>query len=179
MRTSYGVNLVITKVRDSHKNKYKEHTSAYSAYLLINSYERTFTTTDDYVKMCLLNYILYMKPDIGYKDQYTNRNFYIWIIRDKFLSENSKISLTSACIKVYDSIDYFFSTDTYEYSAFHYALVLNHYKVALQILMYWGKIPNFELPFNLNMDGHHEMHDHPLTFFIWKNADSGIKEGSK
>ena len=120
-----------------------------------------------------------MKPDIGYKDQFTNRNFYIWIIRDKFLSENSKISLTSACLKVYDSIDYFFTTDTYEYSAFHYALVMNHYKVALQILMYWSKIPNFSLPHYLNMDGHHEMHDHPLTFFIWKNADLGIKEGSK
>lgn len=29
------------------------------------------------------------------------------------------------------------------------------------------------------MDGFHEFHDHPLTFFIWKNADEGIKEGSK
>mmetsp|Transcript_23004 Transcript_23004/g.25553 ORF Transcript_23004/g.25553 Transcript_23004/m.25553 type:complete len:119 (-) Transcript_23004:82-438(-) len=29
------------------------------------------------------------------------------------------------------------------------------------------------------MEEQHEFHDHPLTFFIWKNADQGIKEGSK
>lgn len=29
------------------------------------------------------------------------------------------------------------------------------------------------------MEGQHEFHDHPLTYFIWKNADDGIKKESK
>lgn len=167
------------KVRGWPKNKYKDHSEAFSAYLLINNYERPNVVTETYVKTWLLNYILYMKPDINFKDQHTNRNFYTLIIRDKQLWENSKISLTSACLKVYDSIDYFFSTDKYDYTSFHYCLVMNLYKVALQILMYCSKVPGFHLPYYVNMEGFHEFHDHPLTFFVWKNTEQGIKEGSK
>lgn len=29
------------------------------------------------------------------------------------------------------------------------------------------------------MDETHEFHDHPLTFFIWKNAENGVKSDSK
>lgn len=56
---------------------------------------------------------------------------------------------------------------------------MKQYKVALQILLYCSKVPGFKLGFNYNMDGHHEFHDHPLTFFIWKNTDVSVKEGSK
>lgn len=135
--------------------------------------------TEAYVKTWILNYILYMKPDINFKEEDTNRNFYVYIIRDKQLSQNTKISLTMAWLKLYSNIDYFFSKDIYSYTAFHYCLLMNHYKVALQILMYWDKVPGFELPYYINMEEQHEFHDHPLTFFIWKNADQGIKEGSK
>lgn len=37
----------------------------------------------------------------------------------------------------------------------------------------------FELPYYVNMEEQHEFHDHPLTFFIWKNAEDGVKSGSK
>lgn len=120
-----------------------------------------------------------MKPDINFKDEHTNRNFYNLIIRDKQLTQNSKVSLTTAWIKVYEGVDYFFSKDIYDYTALHYWLVMEHYKVALQILMYCKTIPDFEIPYYINMEGRHEFHDHPLTFFVWKNADAGTKEGSK
>lgn len=120
-----------------------------------------------------------MKPDINFKDEHTNRNFYNYIIRDKLLTEKTKVALTSVWFKIYATIDYIFSKDIYDYTSFHYSLVMKHYKVALQIMMYWSKLQGFELPYYLNMEGYHEFHDHPLTFFIWKNADQGVKEGSK
>lgn len=76
------------------QKKYKDHSHAKNAYLLINNYERENVLTEDYVKTCLTNYILFMKPDIKFKDEDTNRNFYSCIIRDKQLSENAKIQLT-------------------------------------------------------------------------------------
>jgi len=167
------------KVLEQRKNKYKDHSEAFNAYLLINNYERDRLMTETYVKTWIMNYILYMKPDINFKDEHTDRNFYIYIIRDKQLSQNSKISLTMAWLKVYSSIDYFFSRDIYSYTPFHYWLTMGYYKVAVQIMMYWDQIPDFELPYYVNMEGQHEFHDHPLTFFIWKNADQGFKEGSK
>jgi len=170
---------MITKGQGFHRNKYKDHSHTFNAYLLINNYERTNPLTENYVKTCLVNYILYMKPDIWFKDEHTNRNFYHLIIRDKGLWENTKVQLTSAWIKVYDTIEYFFTRDIYDYTAFHYWLIMGHYKMALQILMYCSATDDFELPYYINMEGYHEFHDHPLTFFIWKNTDEGVKEGSK
>lgn len=161
------------------RNKYKDHSAAFSAFLLINNYERERLMTEDYVKRWILNYILYMKPSINFKDEHTNRNFYNYIIRDKQLSQTTKISLTTAWLKVYEGAEYFFSRDNYDYTAFHYWLVMGHYKVALQILMYWSNFKDFELPYHINMEEQHEFHDHPLTFFLWKNVEDGIKKNSK
>lgn len=161
------------------QKKYKDHSPEFNAYLLINNYERVNPCTETYVKTWILNYILYIKPDINFKDEHTDRNFYSYIIRDKQLSQNTKVSLTMACLKVYDWIDYFFSKDIYGYTALHYCLLMEHYKVVIQILMYWAKTPGFQMPYYVNMEGQHEFHEHPLTFFLWKSADKGIKEGSK
>lgn len=161
------------------QKKYLDHSEPFNAYLLINNYSRTVPWTEEYVKNCIGNYILYMKPDINYKDEHTNRNFYNYIVRDKWISENMKVALTSVWIKVYEGIDHFFSKDIYGYTSFHYALVLNHYKIALQILLYCSKHSGFELSYQISMENTHEFHEHPLTFFIWKNSENGIKKDSK
>ncbi|CAI2374812.1 unnamed protein product [Moneuplotes crassus] len=177
--TSSGDSSMTTKAQGRLKNKYRDHSLEFNAYLLINNYERERLMTETYIKTCIMNYILYMKPDVNFKDEHTSRNFYVYIIRDKQLSQATKIALTMACLRVYNSIDYFFSKDIYSYTAFHYSLLMGHYKVALQIIIYCDKIKDFYLQFHPNTKGEHEFHDHPLTFFIWKNAEEGVKKGSK
>lgn len=161
------------------QKKYKDHSDAFNAYLLINNYVREKIVTEKYVKTWLENYILYMKPDINFKDQHTERNFYHYIVRDKVLNQKSKVCITSTCFKVYDGVEYLFSRDSYDYTPFHYAIVAGHYKLALQMLAYWASSKDFNLQYQTTMDETHEFHDHPLTFFIWKNAENGVKTDSK
>lgn len=73
------------------QKKYRDHSEAFNAYLLINNYTRENIVTEKYIKTCIENYILYMKPDINFQDEHTNRNFYNYIIRDKVLSQQSKV----------------------------------------------------------------------------------------
>ena len=47
------------------------------------------------------------------------------------------------------------------------------------MLIYCSQFDNFFLHHQITMERTHEFHDHPLTFFIWKNAENGIKEDSK
>lgn len=117
---SFGVSFTTTKAQGPLRNKYKDHSKEFNAYLLINHYEREKLMTESYVKTCITNYILYMKPDINFQDEHTKRNFYTYIIRDKNLTQRTKISLTMACLKIYTNIEYFFSQDSYSYTAFHY-----------------------------------------------------------
>lgn len=77
------------------QKKYKDHSDAFNAYLLINNYARENIVTEKYIRTCLENYILYMKPDITFKDEHTERNFYHYIVRDKVLSQESKMRITS------------------------------------------------------------------------------------
>ena len=42
---------MITKALDLLKNKYKDHSDAFSAYLFINNYDGTYSMTEDYVKI--------------------------------------------------------------------------------------------------------------------------------
>lgn len=103
------------------QKKYRDHSETLNAYLLINNFSRNSIVTEKYIRTCLQNYILYMKPDINFQDEHTSRNFYHLIIRDKVLSQEAKVALTSVCIRVYEGFDYFFSSDIYNYTAFHYA----------------------------------------------------------
>ena len=122
---------------------------------------------------CISNFIKYTKPDIYYQDKVSKRTFLSYIIRHKNLSQKSKIKIASICYLIYENVDFFFISDAYKYTPFHHALVMDHYKLALQIMLICkGHSSKFEIPERLTSgedQGPIDFYSHPLTFFLLKN----------
>lgn len=128
------------------------------------------------ISKCIQNFITHLQPNINFQESVTKRTFYTYLIWAKFLSQDEKLKITSLCFLIYSKIGFIFERDSYDYTPFHHALVMDHEKLALQMLML-ADSQMFNIWYETKIP--HEFHWHPLTFFIWKYSDKGFKEGSK
>ena len=127
----------------------------------------------DHLFICLHNFITYMRPDVGQQEAGSERTFFTYVVRNRILSESHKIKLSSHCYVTYRRVDFFFLRDSYEYTSFHHALVADHYKLALQILLLAQGSGGYTLQGEFSSTLVFERHQHPLTFYVQKVAETG------
>lgn len=148
------------------QRKYKKNTPEFNAYLLIQDLTNCGTRDGDHLFICIHNFITVMRPDVCFKESGSERTFFTYIVRNRFINQAHKIKLSSHCFVTYWTVDFFFLWDAYEYTSFHHALVADHYKLALQILLLAHGNGSFKLPGEFTTDLSFERHQHPLTFYV-------------